>query len=118
MGGMRMGSLALIGAGLAAVAVACGGTSAATGVVSGSTPTCYGPGPDDDLMPTLTIDVRQGTALIAKGRFRSSEVSHRYQFSLASGRYEIATSPGGTPIQVRVRAGHTVTADLPRVGCT
>jgi hypothetical protein len=99
---------------LSAALVGCS-SSGGTGTVTGSAPTCYGP--VDNLTPVLTIDVRQGNKLITSGKFRSSAQSHRYHFTLAHGTYEIATAPGGKPIDVTVKAGHTVRADLPNVSC-
>ena len=101
---------------LSAALVGCS-SSHGVGTVTGSAPTCYGPGPGDNLTPVLTIDVRQGNRLITSGKFPSSSQSHRYHFTLAGGTYEIATAPGGKPINVTVEAGHTVRADLPNLAC-
>jgi hypothetical protein len=118
MNAMRTGSFALAAAGVVALAAGCSGSKpGGTGIVTGSTPTCYGPGPNDNLTPRLKVDVRQGSRLVTSGEFRSSNRSHQYRFSLAAGSYEISTSPGGKPIRVVILAGQTKQADLPSVSC-
>jgi hypothetical protein len=92
-------------------------TGTANGVLTGSVPTCYGPGPNLDLTPLVTVDVHQGNHLVTSGKFRSSNAVHTYRFVLPEGSYRLATSPGGKPIFATVTAGHTRHADLPPTSC-
>jgi hypothetical protein len=92
-------------------------TGPATGVLTGSVPTCYGPGPDLNLTPMVSVDVRQGNRLITSGRFRSTDAVHKYRFVLPVGRYQLASSPGGKPIFATVAAGQTRQANLPIMEC-
>ena len=113
---MRTGwSIALVAAALAPV-MACG--SSARGTVTGAVPICYGPGPNTNLTPEVTVFVRQNGRLVTKKRFRSDENRPRpYRFTLKPGVYSLTSSSDRDAITIRVRSGHTTHADLPSPGC-
>jgi hypothetical protein len=113
--------------GAAAVAVllmtanaACTASSSSTpqpGVVVGDAPICYGPGPDLNLKPRITIratpiDGGSPTAI----RVETSNAHHSYRMTLAAGPYKISTYSGS--VKVTVHPGITSKGvDLPNPGC-
>jgi hypothetical protein len=97
---------------------ACATTSNAPGHLMGTVPVCYGPGPNTNLTPEVTIYVRQDGRPVAQGRFPSDENHPRpYRFALRPGTYSLTSSSDREAVSARVRSGQTTRADLPEPGC-
>jgi hypothetical protein len=94
------------------------GPANGNGVVTGSAPICYGPGPDLNLHPVLTIRAipTSGGSTIAI-QVPNSAQHHAYRMTLPAGSYALAV-PGDAPVAVTVDAGKTVSGiDLPEESC-
>jgi hypothetical protein len=99
-----------------AALVACTASADQTGVVTGSAPICYGPGPNDNLKPIITIRAVRADGLSHAIRVRTADEHHTYRMTLPPGAYKISTYSGS--VRVVVRAHNTTrNADLPEPGC-
>jgi hypothetical protein len=87
-----------------------------SGVLSGSVPLCYGPGPNMNLTPILRVTAEREGRVVASVRVPATDVRHSYRLSLPAGTYLVKA--GSWPArQITVHAGSTTTADLPGGGC-
>jgi hypothetical protein len=90
-----------------------------TGIVTGQAPVCYGPGPDDNLHPHITIHavaIKSGQSRSVT--FRNSDRYHTYRIRLEAGTYRLHAQHDAA-ITVTVQAGATLRhADLPIEACT
>jgi hypothetical protein len=115
---MRAVPLAAMAVALTTSTAACANASNVLGHLTGAVPVCYGPGPNTNLTPEVTIYVRQDGRLIMHGRF-PSDASHPrpYRFALTAGAYSLTSSSARGSISVRVQSGQTTHAHLPEPGC-
>ena len=81
----------------------------------GALPLCYGPGPDTNLWPTATIEVRHDGDLVSTEQFVSDNQHRTYRLALPPGDYELTTH--GLSLEVRVRAASRSRADFVSPGC-
>lgn len=87
------------------------------GAIVGDAPICYGPGPNLNLKPRITIratpiDGGSATAI----RIATTNAHHSYRMTLLPGTYKISTYSGS--VDATVRAGVTLRGvDLPQPGC-
>ena len=86
--------------------------TATAGTLSGNVPLCYGPGPDLNLTPTLTVVAAQNGTTTASVTVPASVSAHTYRLTLPAGTYTVRA--GAWPARVvDVPAGATTVADLP-----
>jgi hypothetical protein len=87
------------------------------GTIVGDAPICYGPGPNMNLTPHVTIratPMNGGTPTVI--HIATSNAHHSYRMTLPPGAYRISTYSG--TVNVTVRAGTTHRGvDLPQPGC-
>lgn len=102
-------------AGVMCVLGGCGHEPTGPGTVVGALPLCYGPGPDANLWPDVTIEVRRDGHVVSTERFVSDNQHRTYRLTLTAGDYELTTRE--LSIGVRVRAGSRSRADFPSPGC-
>lgn len=114
----RATAAAAVAAVLGAMAAACSSPSPLRpGMITGDAPICYGPGPDLNLKPRITIhatpiDGGSPTSI----RIATTNAHHSYRMTLAPGTYKITTYTGG--VRIAVPAGKTIKAvDLPPAAC-
>ena len=87
------------------------------GVVAGSAPVCYGPGPEANIAPTHTVSAApSGGGSTISMTVVTNEAHHAYRMSLPAGAYKIGV-PGDPSVEVTVRPGVTQTVDLPPENC-
>jgi hypothetical protein len=116
--GPRTAVAAIALAGVGSVIVACGGSSPAneTGVIAGQTPTCYGPGLNDNLEPVITIRAVRADGLARTIQVHTSNGHNGYRMTVPPGTYTVSTYSGH--VAADVRANQTTThVDLPQPGC-
>lgn len=90
---------------------ACSGPAGQEGTVLGTLPLCYGPGPNTNLLPLVTIRTYREGRLASENSFRADREAHRtYELRLPPGRYELRTE--GLQRSVAVRAGQQTRADF------
>jgi len=87
-----------------------------SGVLTGSVPLCYGPGPDLNLTPTLVVIATQNGTTKAAVTVRATEATHSYRLTLPAGTYAVRAG-SWPPRQVEVQRGTTTVADLIGGGC-
>lgn len=87
------------------------------GVIVGAAPICYGPGPDLNLKPRITIRATPvGGGSPAAIRIATSDAHHSYRMTLPAGIYKISTYSG--TVDVTVHSGVISRGvDLPQPGC-
>jgi hypothetical protein len=110
-------AVALVGVVVAALG-ACGGSSPSNeaGSIVGQAPICYGPGPNDNLKPIISIRAVRADGLVRKIQVHTSSEHNRYRMSLPPGRYIVSTYSGH--VATSVQPGQTTTnVDLPQPGC-
>ena len=83
-----------------------------SGTLSGNVPLCYGPGPDLNVTPTLTVVAAQNGTIKASVTVPASISAHTYRLTLAAGTYTVRAGAWPTR-EVDVQAGATTVADLP-----
>jgi hypothetical protein len=87
------------------------------GTIVGDAPICYGPGPNLNLKPHITIratPMNGGTPTVI--HIATSNARHSYRMTLPPSTYKISTYSGA--VNVTVRAGTTRQGvDLPQPGC-
>lgn len=104
-------------AGLAAVAGACTHSAPRSGLVTGTLPLCYGPGPNMNLAPTATIEAYRSGRLVSKTTFPASDEHRTYTLTLPAGSYELRMSGRNYTLKVQVRGASKTRADWPQPGC-
>ena len=105
--------------GVIAALVACSGSSPARGLgeIVGRAPICYGPGPNDNLKPLITIRAVRGDGLVRTIQMHTSDGHNGYRMTLPPGTYTVSTYSGH--VTTRVRASQTTeNVDLPQPGCS
>jgi hypothetical protein len=92
-------------------------TTNTVGVITGSVPTCYGPGPDLNLRKINMVEVRQQGHLLQTLRVSTDTTHHEYRLSVRSGDYRLKLSDLPHELAVSVMTGQTVRADFPAMTC-
>lgn len=87
-----------------------------SGLLTGSVPLCYGPGPDLNVTPTLVVVATQNGKTKATVTVPATVAAHSYQLSLPPGTYTVRAGAWPTR-EVKVRAGAVTVADLPGGNC-
>lgn len=87
-----------------------------TGTIVGEAPLCYGPGPDTNLHPNLTIRAVRADGVAREIHVRVSNGHAGYRMTLPVGTYTISAYAGH--VTAVVQANKTTThVDLPQPGC-
>ena len=86
-----------------------------TGIVIGSAPICYGPGPNTNLHPLTVIHAVRTDGLSRTVKVHPDDFHHFYRLTLPAGQYKISAYSGH--IAVSVDSGATTRADLPQPAC-
>jgi hypothetical protein len=95
---------------------ASGPAAVGSGVVTGQVPLCYGPGPNLNLTPTVTVTALQNGRVVRATSVKDTSEQHTYKLELPAGDYQIHA--GQWPAhRVVVEAGSTSHVDLPGGGC-
>jgi hypothetical protein len=90
--------------------------AASSGFLRGRLPLCYGPGPDNNLTPTLAVSVIHNGETVIDVTLPATNAANSYHFSLPPGGYVVRAGKWSTR-QVEVRTGAVTIADLPDPGC-
>jgi len=120
---MGVGVRLLVAALGVTVELAAGGCSTsdpapASGAVTGTVSVCYGPGPNLNLTPIVTVPAVQGGRTVATIKVPDTRGQHVYRLTLPPGNYEIRVPIRGGRVSAHVDSGRTTTADIPGTGCT
>ena len=86
------------------------------GVLVGSVPLCYGPGPDLNLTPTQLVVAAQNGETKAAATVPATTTAHSYRLSIPPGTYLIRAGKWPTR-KVDVQPGTVTVADLPGGAC-
>ena len=87
-----------------------------TGAIVGQAPLCYGPGPDTNLHPNVTIRAVRTDGTTREIHVKVANFHSRYRMKLPVGTYTISTYSGH--VTAVVQADKTTTGvDLPQPGC-
>lgn len=84
-------------------------------MVIGDLPLCYGPGPNMNLTPRVTIKVYRGAELVLARTFPDSEQHPTFELSLAPGDYGLLAQ--GQKVHAHAMAGTTTRADFRQPNC-
>ena len=87
------------------------------GVITGSVPTCYGPGRDLNLRKFNMVEVRQQGHLLQTLRVSTDTTHHEYRLSVRSGDYRLELSDLPHELVVDAMGGQIVRADFPAMSC-
>jgi hypothetical protein len=87
-----------------------------TGTIVGTAPLCYGPGPNMNLHPDVTIRAVRTDGVTREVRVQVANFHNRYRMALPAGTYTISAYSGH--VTAVVQANRTTTGvDLPQPGC-
>jgi hypothetical protein len=87
-----------------------------SGLLTGSVPLCYGPGPDLNLTPTLVVVATQNGKTKATVTVPATVAAHSYHLSLSPGTYTVRAGAWPTR-EVKVQVDAVTIADLPGLAC-
>lgn len=115
----RTGPALLLPAGLILGLTACTSNPApepGTGTIVGTAPLCYGPGPNMNLHPDVTIRAVRTDGTTREIQVRVANFHNRYTMTLPAGTYTISAYSGHVTAVVHVNRT-TTGVDLPQPGC-